>query len=706
MNDSPKVVGLLIFLLFFSVGSVVDSSPSTYSNGSSTLSLTAEPASIIDISENITYLPVDDGLSSGTDNSGGVIIESTTTTSSLEPTTSTILETSTTLLIEEPTTTTILEPETTSTSTTLESVTSTTLEIITPITLETTTSTTLETTSTTTVTDTSTTFTTTTLPAIGSELATDYEATKGDFSVVFKKDSSDYSIEFLGYGAPLRMKPLRISGENGRSEATLNPTFMGKDKVEYQRVFGGKANIDYEVGESRLKERIIFQDENDVPLSDLASSTKSDKVMLLSSSTMSVEYSLVYPDKIVPSIDGSMEWDSSNVTTGGDIVFIQKKEPHTLYAINKLYSLQAPFLEDSKGKRIDLTYTLEKVSNQTLLKLNIPPLENLKFPVIIDPTLNYTGDNYIWENSESCSTASQDCYPGYQSGTLQFMVPQNCDTYGQSPVKKPLFKFNSSGLYGKYTGSLDHAQLHIVGSCGGRTQLHSNERVELCEINAFSGSPSCEGQQDNWVKSNLTTLMKNNVVCDVDDTIDVTSNFNSAVTNNYNLSFKVDVQPARNMTDNPSSDIYYTVSPTDLTISYAYRCSSSSDCPSTDFCNASTTHLCQPDLYYGVNCQGVAADNDSLACPNNNCQLDDFDGVGKFCTESGKCVNDGNRYDTYYVHCNNTYGYKTCQGSTLWSSYTPCTYGCNETVGCVTTTTLPPQIVVTPSNLLITIREQ
>jgi hypothetical protein len=545
---------------------------------------------------------------------------------------------------------------------------------------------------------------------------------KAAYEAVFKTEANDSAIEVSAYGVPLKIKPLRLKSGNVEVPAdTSDLRYGGEDRVEYVRLFAGKGKIEYLLEDRRLKESIIFEDITDFSSlggeTSTSTSTEGDQIIIitpetdeaaaspLASSTVSMEFSLVYPEEAVLSIDGDSGWDGSTVTTGGDIAFIQKKEPHTLYSVNTFYSIQAPYLTDADKKRVDLTYTLEKRDDQTLLRLNIPPLNTLRFPIVVDPTVNFsTSNGFVWMNENTCSTESYSC-SNYGSGAMQFFIPQNCNVYGhQIPVKKPLFRFNTSGLHGKYTGNLDLAEIYVAGTCIGKSQLRSGETVRLFEIENFSGNPGVEGYQDDKYRDNITRLMST-TICDSSGWYDITDNFNYAVTGAYNITFKVDVHPPRNSTDNPpTNDIYYNVSYPELAIRYAYRCSTSSNCPSWEFCNASSTHLCQPDLNFGDYCQGVAADNDSLSCSNNNCKLDDYDNIGKFCAESSKCVNDGNRYDSGYVHCNNTYGYKTCQPSTYnWSSYTTCSLGCNETIGCVTTTTLPSHMVVAPQEIMITI---
>jgi len=210
----------------------------------------------------------------------------------------------------------------------------------------------------------------------------------------------------------------------------------------------------------------------------------------------------------------------------------------------------------------------------------------------------------------------------------------------------------------------------------------------LYEIVSFQGNPTCGNQIDANVTAQVATVMdKNNCYYGSSGGwVDVKTNFNNSVYNHRNISFKIDVDPIRGESDNPAGNIKYDVNDAQLYIEYYFTCVNSGYCPSSDFCNASGTHLCYTDLPYGAYCEGVAVDNDNYACQNNNCQFDDFDGAGHYCVESNRCVHNGTRYYTGDIHCLGNSWYKTCEGTT-WSSQTNCSYGCADGTGCATTTT-------------------
>jgi hypothetical protein len=655
------VLLIILFSSFFLLGSSASSS-----SGSARPWLASELASSTEPPQEIIYIPPEDGLSSGTD--GGVIIITLTTL----PTESTTTETTTTTT--EKTTTTITDTTTTST----------------------------------------------TQPDIGSKITSDYKAEKGAYNAVFSPDGS--GVEVSAYGVPLQFKPLSLKVRDAEAVADVSDLhYSGVDKLEYQNVFGGKGRVEYQLDKAQLKEAITFDSISDLPTTDsasfvyntekdvIASSTKSvspqpiGSLDSLASATSSVEFLLTYPNDVVPSVDGTV-WDGRTVTTKGDIIFVRKMEPHMLYTLNQFYTVVAPFIEDASHRRVDLTYTLIRDGEDAILRLEIPPISGLEYPVTIDPTIVFdiTNDNYEWYNTgQNCSTNESSCM-SYGRTNMDFTIPYNCKSQGTTPVSKPFFRFNTSNLKDIYPGIVDHAELYVKGSCSGQSSLHSSpaESISLYVVGDIGLNPSCEGAYSYGGLFYPDVMTRDNCSTWPDGIwIDVKYNFSNAVNNRQNLSFKIDNHPWRNKTDQPSSSIVYNIVDDALAIRYAFRCANSSQCPASDFCNDTYMPVCDTDLAYNASCDGVAVDNDSLACQNGNCQIDDFDGSGKYCTETGKCVNDAVPYDPGYVHCNSTYGYKTCQDDTLWSSYTPCDWTCNETIGCVTTTTLAPNIQILPSTL-------
>jgi len=550
---------------------------------------------------------------------------------------------------------------------------------------------------------------------------------------VFKVNSSDSSIEVSAHNVPLKIKPLRIKSASSEVPADMTDLrFAGRDKLQYVRLFGGKGTLEYSLEEQKLKESIIFEDISDFSPLEEEPSTSTEEIQttyvksgddLESSpahSTVSVEFSLIYPENAVLSLNGSAKWGGETVETKDDIHFIQNRQPHTIYAVNEFYRIKAPYLEDAKGKRINLTYTLQKNDGWTSLQLNIPPTDSLKFPITVDPTIIFNDDvdGYEWHNTDSCSTASSACDAYVSTSNMYFKIPSDCNTSGQTPVRKPLFVFHTGYLYNMYSGGIYYAQMLLNGSCAS-SSMHSNEDVYLYAVDPVYETPDPSWYSDEGKEqlSSSSIMDKNNCYCDFHGcSRTITTYFDDAVSIGADMGFELDISPARNDTDKPSGNIYYNVYDNEIKLRYAYHCSETPDCPGDEFCKAGSPDLCEEDLPYNASCEGVAVDDDNEACPTNHCRYDDFDGSGHYCTHSNVCVNDGIPYSHDYIHCEGSSWYKTCLTNDTWSTQTNCGWGCDEGTGCATTTTttsttttiivtttLPPNILVTPTQLQITI---
>jgi hypothetical protein len=275
-------------------------------------------------------------------------------------------------------------------------------------------------------------------------------------------------------------------------------------------------------------------------------------------------------------------------------------------------------------------------------------------------------------------------------------------------VKKPIFFFHTSDLEDMYPGgSVESAKIYLKGSCSGQSYMEDNDYINFYEIGEVDASPTCRSNLDADVRDTISVLMTK-TSCDYSggDWRTITDNFAAAVNNQSNLSFKIDISPARGDDDAPTTSFSYNINDNKLEIEYYFTCTSSNNCPETQYCEDLTTDLCELDLDYGDDCEDVAVDDDDYACENENCQYDDFDGSGHYCTEDNKCLHNGDRFNNGYIHCADDDSYtKTCQGTT-WSSSTACSYGCDEGTGCATTTTtssttttLAPDISINPGSL-------
>lgn len=621
-----------------------------------------------------------------------ITIELTTTT--LEPTTTTIGQTTTI----EPTTTT-LGPTTTiqSTTTTLE-LTTTTEPTSTTIEQTTTTLAELTTTSVTTTTVKPTTTTTLLAYSKGDKLDKSYKLSTGFYDAIFKPSGEDYALEFNAYDSYLRLKPIGIETRSRFHEPKYDLRYVDEDEVEYRGAFDGKGTVAYDSDRRKLKETIIFQDLTDMPGVSLSTSTMSTDVVLIASSTMSIQYELIYPSHV--------DWEQD----GGDIRFIRKREPHKLYLINDYFTIKEPYAQGNSGKRIDLTYSF----NGSFLSLNVPAeVAKLDYPIEIDPTIEWEDNDGIsvdWENWKNCSSNTNSCNPDIDDNPseIHFSVDSGCssgNTY-EHPVQKGLFQFDITPLEA-YGGDLDWAKVWSRGDCNLENKMPSGYAISIYHIDEFDESPTCAQNPDDQNPTYKREMMTP-TSCPGSSSASfyVTTELDDALFSDDYLAFKLDISPELEYDDDPESTYFLELYESQLELEYSFTCSDSDDCPSTEYCEY-YGETCELDLDYGDDCEDAAVDNDSLACEGNNCQYDDFDGSGYFCSLNNRCIhNDNDDFTTGDIHCADDDSYwKNCTGTT-WSSSTACSYGCTEGVGCdttttTTTTTLPPSIQTNPTEIVI-----
>ena len=522
------------------------------------------------------------------------------------------------------------------------------------------------------------------------------------YTASFEDGSGEYTVVFDAYDAPLRLTVERMVGSSKASTASGDMYYLGDSVFEYQDIFEG-IDIEYGLEDRRLKEMIIIEDED--ALTSFG----------LSSSTVSIEFTIEYPDIVGPSLDGQAHWSGETSTTSGDISFIRKKEPHKLYVVNKFYTIKAPSLKDSKGKIMDLHYTLKKESGKTILQLDIPPItEKLEYPLTIDPTIEWDendGINIQWENWDDCSSNTNDCtnIDSTPEG-VKFSVDWNCndsDPYSH-PIQKGLFEFDITDLY-DYGGDLDDARIWTKGSCTLNNLMPDGSSIYVSHIDEFSSGADCGDNPDSQGVTAIREVM-NDDSCPgstKDDTYVADLLEDSLSASDDYFAFKLDITPTLGADEGPSNTYKFEMSESNIELEYSFDCTDSNDCPSAEFCKDLATDLCEFDLDYGDNCENIAVDDDNYACTNDNCQYDDFDNSGYYCTEDNKCLHNGNRYNNGTIHCagDESY-YKTCQTNTTWTTQTNCTSGCTEGAGCntttttsTTTTTLIPDITVNPTTI-------
>ncbi|MBD3262669.1 MAG: hypothetical protein GF334_13535 [Candidatus Altiarchaeales archaeon] len=526
----------------------------------------------------------------------------------------------------------------------------------------------------------------------------------GKYSVSLAPNGDGLSVEFTAHDTPLEIELKQLVGGGKSLEPSLIDSVYSGDTLEYKDVFGEGINLKYVLDDTQLKESIIFEDEQAAVDAGFGSGT------------MALEFYLKPSDRTVVSLDGETLWDKSQATTSEDIRFIRNKEPHKLYLINEFYTINAPFLNDSSGTIVGLTYTLEEHADNLFLRLNIPPIdEELDFPVVIDPTIEWNDNDGVhvnWENWENCSSDTDDCYRIYEyANDILFDVDEGCSSgvTSEHPVRKSLFEFDIDDLY-DYGGSLYQAKLWTQGSCSCNSFMPSDASIKLYHIEEFSSSDDCSDHPDDQEISYIRTMMDDDTCYGSTKEYDtVTSLLEDRMgdTDDY-FAFKLDIYPATEADEDPNCTYSFEMSESNLELEYYFECDDYTECPPTEYCKDDVPDICDLDLDYGDACEDIAVgDEDDYACPNNNCQEDDFDGSGAYCTYNSMCVHNGANYSSGLLHCATDGSYhKTCQGDTTWTTSTSCSYGCTEGVGCVTTTTtttttttLAPDININPTSL-------
>jgi len=554
------------------------------------------------------------------------------------------------------------------------------------------------------------------LPPVGTRLMSDFRVGKGGYSAVFR--AGDFPVEVSAYGVSVRVKPLML--KSGDVEVLANVSdlrYGGEDRLVYEGVFGGENRVEYQLEERRLKESIIFDDIDD--FMDEGS---------LASSTVSVDFSLLYPGKAALSLDGKMPWNGETIEASGDIHVIRRKIPGRLYPQNRFFRIIRPFAMDSDGNRVDLNYTLNAGANETRISLNLPSdwLRKARYPVTVDPTFGMDGIDgwYRYTNTRNCSTAAKDCSSitdtPYGNDVL-FKIYDGCASSGDA--LKDIFEFNLESLEDDYDGDLDYAIMHFYGDCYYIDTLPNSYTLAITQVDPYvDSSPHCSDDPFGNYRSDVYELYGEGTgySCrDGDRSVYVTSIMQDALDDDEShLAFKLDMDPPNNWNDDPvgsSAGYYISRYSDDLYIDYQFTCYDSGDCPSDEFCLDSYTDICWADYPDGYNCEDKATDNDDYACVNGVCEYDGFDGAGYFCSDGVKCVSDYELFDYGIWHCEGSSWAKQCGSNGDWGSQTNCDYGCDEGTGCATTTTtstttsttttttLAPNIQITPNHIIITV---
>ena len=531
----------------------------------------------------------------------------------------------------------------------------------------------------------------------GGRLSADYVDDSRKYTVSFRANPKDHCVEFKAYDTALRLKPIGLKCKN----ASINPVYSlhpaGEDKVVYKDMFGEGVDVLYELQESQLKESIIISSRDSLPAG------------MLSGSTVSIEFKLMYPDYVAPSLDGKNEWRGIEATTRGDINFIRRKKPQRLYVVERFYRIEKPYLVDQSGQMVDLSYTLSERGGETYLSVNFPRgLQDYSYPVVVDPTVELVKNKHHVievELQKNCSSSYQNCDKIEEDPEdLWFSVEEECSQNDANnyPVQKVLFQFNITGLH-DYDGSLDSAILGSRGNCLMESAMPSNHEIYIDHVSGFTSQDNCSSHPDNQVIQNYIRKVMEKDDCpgssQGDDNVKTILQDRLDAGDNY-FAFKLDIHPTLGDMESPASDYSFELYQSSLELEYQFTCTNSNDCPTTEYCEETgSTDLCEPDLSYGDYCENLAVDDDDHACQNDNCQADDFDNNGKYCTETGKCVHNGTRYNDGTVHCINSTSYKTCTTG-RWSTSTNCQQGyeCTDPNGCQAT---QPDLEAKSSNFRI-----
>jgi len=503
-----------------------------------------------------------------------------------------------------------------------------------------------------------------------------YEAETPAYSVKFAETLDD-GVEVSSGNTVLTFKPKPRRQEIDEPKTKpKNKPLLNKNKIKYASVSDG-IDYEYELQADLLKERITIND-----YKSIENKIQSDE--------LAIDFTLNYSDNTYISLDGQNKWDGAPISTQGKIYLMRKRQAGILYLSDTAFEILEPYATDAKGDQKTLTYTLTKINETTLLTLHTPQkyLKKAQYPVTLDPTLNLSNSDLIkWQTAKTCSTNTNACTSITNSPTYAwFQVIPLC--YSVSPSnEKLMFRFSITCL--PSNAKINSAKLNYYGTCTGYSNMPTDREIDLWQISSFSGTPTCSSQVDaNVVGSKLVRLMnKTQCISSGSRSVDITTRLQTAITNyDQYLAFKLDITPELLNNTAPTQKYSYKLNTGNyLTITYNINCSSSYECGlcSPVYCNRSKQCNDKKDL--NAECtQGDLNGNRDIMCLSNNCVNDTFDNQGDwYCAKPGECVNNGNRYNTGTIKCDNWNTYKQCNNG-IWTTSTQCPANneCKDGTGC------------------------
>lgn len=517
----------------------------------------------------------------------------------------------------------------------------------------------------------------------------------GVYSAFFGGDSPDGFIEVDSRGAVLKFKPERIRFEKGENRAAVFDIEdkLVEKKIKYRNVFGDGIDAEYEFLVDRIKERIVIQNRNRLPETSYLSDT------------LLIDFVLDYSDDVVLSLDGDSAWDGGNVSTNGSIYFIRRKEPHTLYVVNEFYRILRPFAVDSRGDRLNLSYTIYDSNGETHLTLNIPHewLRKAKYPIEIDPTVQIRNNDPLgWLNNENCNSdtactwANGYWYWGY--GFLGYEVSKYCDTEDLGWVKKSIFGYDISDIQEYYDNgaTVEYVKLILSGvDCTNTAALQSHS-INLYQIATYvpydpedsSTMHDCSERLENLGVSYVHLLMSPSYCVEDNHEVDIKSRVISSIPSS--IAFSIDEDPPRSSYEYPNysgrKTVTFELDKDSTRIEYDISCSKSDHCLTAEFCDINED--CLGFLSLGADCENkeINGDDDRACGYTRPCAFDSFDNVGYFCSRSYECTHNGVGYSHDDILCDDVGSwYKVCQDDETWSSAVYCdpSETCVNGEGCV-----------------------
>ncbi|MBI2667418.1 VCBS repeat-containing protein [Candidatus Woesearchaeota archaeon] len=258
-----------------------------------------------------------------------------------------------------------------------------------------------------------------------SNLEYDYEVTKGLYQAYFKQDPTKVNtIKVEKDNEYITLQPISLSYNNILGEkqiANANPV-MGiaqDNEFIYKNIFGNGIDLKYEYENTRLKESIVINEFNNLVLPTL---------------------------------------NKNNLSL--DIKFLINK--------NSNFTFIEPYLNDANNKIQKLSYELS--NNYIIIKVPYSILENVIYPIIIDPSVEFTPSQQcrIEESPGDviCADLGNPEHQSYNSGEkdIRFFLKFDVTSIQTDEATHAILTMNCNGVTNAQSGVSDTVIYNISDS--------------------------------------------------------------------------------------------------------------------------------------------------------------------------------------------------------------------------------------------------